>query len=143
MGEQLENIRARLTLKENNSEARQTGIPAASISLCSSCRKPSISMGDHRGRGCPAGGAAAPRSPPARCGGISRFARYGPRFGKGYCPSKPNRGGRPPWPRMPCGWHCGKQLTATEIWRHFGRCPQRPRVFAVGVFCRLDPHRFR
>jgi hypothetical protein len=25
---------------------------------------------------------------------------------------KPNRGGRPPGPRMPCGWHCGAKLTA-------------------------------
>ena len=26
-----------------------------------------------------------------------------------------NRGGRPPGPRMPCGWGCGAQLTCTEM----------------------------
>ena len=30
-------------------------------------------------------------------------------------PAKPDRGGRPPGPRMLCGWHCGAKLTATIL----------------------------
>jgi hypothetical protein len=32
-------------------------------------------------------------------------------------PAKPNRGGRPPGPRMLCGWHCGAKFTATKCGR--------------------------
>jgi hypothetical protein len=34
--------------------------------------------------------------------------------------------GRPPGPRMLCGWGCGLQLTATQIRGHFAECPNRP-----------------
>ena len=45
-------------------------------------RRPSISLDDRRGPGCRAARAAAPGSPTARCGGISRTARGGRRFRK-------------------------------------------------------------
>jgi hypothetical protein len=43
--------------------------------------------------------------------------------------SKVNAGGRPPGPRMPCGWGCGAELTGQEMRPHFTRCPNRPTVF--------------
>lgn len=36
--------------------------------------------------------------------------------------------GRPPGRRMPCGWRCGARLTASELRRHFTKCPRRPRA---------------
>ncbi len=42
--------------------------------------------------------------------------------------SKVNAGGRPPGPRMPCGWGCGAELTGQEMRPHFTRCPNRPTV---------------
>ena len=35
-------------------------------------------------------------------------------------------GGRPPGVAMPCGWGCGKSLTASEMREHFTTCPSRP-----------------
>ena len=37
------------------------------------------------------------------------------------------RAGRPPGPRMPCGWCCGAQLACTEMRKHFTACPRRPK----------------
>lgn len=42
--------------------------------------------------------------------------------------SKVNAGGRPPGPRMPCGWGCGAELTGQEMRPHFTRCPKWPTV---------------
>ena len=38
-------------------------------------------------------------------------------------------GGRPPGPRMPCGWGCGAQLTAQLMRGHFTDCSNRPGEF--------------
>ena len=38
-------------------------------------------------------------------------------------------GGRPPGPRMPCGWGCGAQLTARLMRGHFTDCSNRPGEF--------------
>jgi hypothetical protein len=35
------------------------------------------------------------------------------------------RVGRPPGKKMPCGWGCGAELTASEIRGHFTSCPLR------------------
>lgn len=35
-------------------------------------------------------------------------------------------GGRPPGVAMPCGWGCGKSLTASEMREHFTTCLSRP-----------------
>jgi hypothetical protein len=40
--------------------------------------------------------------------------------------SKPKPGGRPPGVTMPCGWQCGRQLTASQMRAHFTDCPRRP-----------------
>ena len=37
--------------------------------------------------------------------------------------------GRPPGPRMPCGWGCGAQLTARLMRGHFTDCSNRPGEF--------------
>ena len=34
--------------------------------------------------------------------------------------------GRPPGRRMPCGWLCGAELTASQMRTHFTRCSRRP-----------------
>ena len=34
--------------------------------------------------------------------------------------------GRPPGPRMLCGWGCGAKLTASQIRGHFTKCSRRP-----------------
>src|SRR5580698_1178476 len=34
--------------------------------------------------------------------------------------------GRPPGPRMKCGWGCGTRLTASQMRAHFTVCPSRP-----------------
>jgi hypothetical protein len=34
--------------------------------------------------------------------------------------------GRPPGPRMKCGWGCGDQLTERKVRAHFTLCPKRP-----------------
>ena len=36
-------------------------------------------------------------------------------------------GGRPPGVTMPCGWGCGKTLTASQLREHFTTCPKRPK----------------
>jgi hypothetical protein len=36
---------------------------------------------------------------------------------------------------MPCGWHCGMKLTATEIRQHFVLCQKRPKISAVKRSC--------
>jgi len=36
-------------------------------------------------------------------------------------------GGRPKGVRMPCGWGCGANLTASEIRGHFTGCARRPK----------------
>lgn len=36
-------------------------------------------------------------------------------------------GGRPRGVTMPCGWGCGKTLTAREMREHFTTCPKRPK----------------
>ncbi len=42
-------------------------------------------------------------------------------------------GGRPRGVTMPCGWKCGKQLTAREMRLHFTTCPNRPKIVAKKV----------
>ena len=37
------------------------------------------------------------------------------------------RAGRPPGPRMPCGWCCGAQLACSEMRKHFTACRRRPK----------------
>jgi len=44
--------------------------------------------------------------------------------------------GRPPGPRMACGWGCGAQLTASEMRGHFARCAKRPKV-SVGNLAKM------
>jgi len=34
--------------------------------------------------------------------------------------------GRPPGPRMRCGWDCGAQLTGRQVRAHFTICAKRP-----------------
>ena len=40
-------------------------------------------------------------------------------------------GGRPRGVTMPCGWNCGKRLTAREMRVHFTECPKRPAKAAA------------
>lgn len=54
-------------------------------------------------------------------------------------PPKPNRGRRPPGSRKPCGWHYGSKVPAAEVWRHFARCPPRPRASPGRVPVDLAP----
>lgn len=35
-------------------------------------------------------------------------------------------GGRPRGVTMPCGWGCGRELTAAEMRKHFTVCSSRP-----------------
>ena len=37
------------------------------------------------------------------------------------------RVGRPPGPRMLCGWRCGAQLACSEMRKHFTACSRRPK----------------
>jgi len=39
---------------------------------------------------------------------------------------KKHPGGRPCGVTMPCGWGCGRRLTAREMREHFTTCPNRP-----------------
>ncbi len=39
-------------------------------------------------------------------------------------------GGRPPGVKMPCGWGCGRKLTAREMREHFTTCPKRPAALS-------------
>ena len=41
--------------------------------------------------------------------------------------------GRPSGRRMPCGWRCGTQLTASDMRKHFTECPKRPRTLPSGL----------
>ena len=43
---------------------------------------------------------------------------------RGAQPGHPGWGGRPRGVTMPCGWGCGKRLTASEIRAHFTSCPK-------------------
>jgi hypothetical protein len=54
-------------------------------------------------------------------------------------PAKPNRGGRPPGPRMLCGWRCGAKLTATVMRKHFAQCSRRLRFRREECSCRGGP----
>jgi hypothetical protein len=93
----------------------------------------------------------------ARCGCCSaeyEFSAYAPtrlchRCRSGWCWQcysggkvlDPNmkRGGRPPGPRMPCGWGCGAELTARLMRGHFTECSNRPGEFGHKV--PADPKR--
>jgi hypothetical protein len=46
---------------------------------------------------------------------------------RGAQPGHPGWGGRPRGVTMPCGWGCGKRLTASEIRAHFTSCRKRPK----------------
>ena len=59
---------------------------------------------------------------PAGLGLTVRCGPVAPRFGN----AKIKRG-RPAGPRMPCGWRCGAKLTASELRKHFTKCPKRPK----------------
>jgi len=60
-----------------------------------------------------------------------------------HLPRQPNRGGRPRGPRMPCGWHCGAKLTASEMRRHFaGLYHQETRRAGTAITVQNDSAKF-
>ena len=75
--------------------------------------------------------AASLRRPGVRRGSAAAKSDYGGRLRRplrnGTERSKAKRG-RPPGRRMPCGWGCGSQLTASHMRTHFTDCRNGPAI---------------